>query len=65
MENKNLQLRTRLKLLARKTTCFSESEIRHDSVIGLLLNRYCLQLYLRRAQVMPLTQCPQLGGQIP
>ncbi len=41
IENKNLLLRTRIKRLARKTICFSKSEIMHDTVIGLFINRYC------------------------
>jgi insertion element IS1 protein InsB len=43
IENKNLLLRTRIKRLARKTICFSKSEILHDGVIGLFINRYCFQ----------------------
>ena len=41
IENKNLTLRTRIKRLARKTICFSKSELMHDTVIGLFINRYC------------------------
>lgn len=37
---KHLTLRTRLKRLARKTTCFSKSSWLHDVVIGLFINRY-------------------------
>jgi insertion element IS1 protein InsB len=33
-------LRTRIKRLARKTSCFSKSIFRHDTVIGLFVNRY-------------------------
>ncbi len=43
IENKNLGLRTRIKRLARKTICFSKSELLHDAVIGLFINRYCFQ----------------------
>jgi insertion element IS1 protein InsB len=43
IENRNLFLRTRIKRLARKTICFSKSEILHDGVIGRFLNRYCFQ----------------------
>jgi len=38
IERKNLTLRTRIKRLARKTICFSKSEIMHDIVIGLAIN---------------------------
>jgi insertion element IS1 protein InsB len=41
IENKNLNLRTRIKRLARKTICFSKSEQMHRIVIGLFINRYC------------------------
>lgn len=44
IENKNLSLRTRIKRLARKTICFSKSELLHDTVIGLFINRYCFQV---------------------
>ncbi len=40
IERKHLNLRTRLKRLARKTICFSKSELMHDIVIGLFINRY-------------------------
>jgi len=40
IENKNLNLRTRIKRLARKTVCFSKSVIMHDLVIGLFINCY-------------------------
>jgi insertion element IS1 protein InsB len=33
-------LRTRIKRLARKTICFSQSVFMHDTVIGLFVNRY-------------------------
>ena len=38
IERKHLQLRSRIKCLARKTICFSKSEEMHDLVIGLFLN---------------------------
>ena len=44
IENKNLLLRTRIKRLTRKTLCFSKSELLHDGVIGLFINRHCFQL---------------------
>jgi insertion element IS1 protein InsB len=40
IEGKHLTLRTRIKRLARKTICFSKSEVIHDVVIGLYINRY-------------------------
>ena len=39
IERKNLNLRTGIKRLARKTICFSKSELMHDTVIGLLINK--------------------------
>ena len=40
IERKHLTLRTRIKRLTRKTTCFSKSIQMHDIVIGLFVNRY-------------------------
>lgn len=40
IEQKHLRLRTRIKRLVRKTICFSKSELMHDLVIGLFINRY-------------------------
>ena len=40
IERKQLTLRTRLKRLARKPLCFSNSVFLHDTVIGLFVNRY-------------------------
>ena len=40
IEWKHLVLRTRIKRLARKTICFSKTELMHDLVIGLFINRY-------------------------
>jgi len=40
IERKHLTLRTRIKRLARKTSCFSKSIELHDIVIGLFVNRY-------------------------
>ena len=40
IERKHLNLRTRIKRLARKTICFSKSIQMHDIVIGLFINRY-------------------------
>ena len=38
IERKHLDLRTRVKRLARRTICFSKSVLMHDTVIGLLIN---------------------------
>ncbi len=38
IERKNLNFRTWVKRLNRKTICFSKSEVMHDTVIGLLIN---------------------------
>ena len=40
IENKHLNLRTRIKRLARKTICFSKTVAMHDLVIGLFINKY-------------------------
>ena len=40
IERKNLDLRTRIKRLARRTICFSKNEVVHDTVIGLFINYY-------------------------
>lgn len=40
IERKFLTLRTRIKRLARKTICFSKSELMHDTIIGLFINRF-------------------------
>lgn len=39
IERRDLTLRTRIKRLVRKTICFSKSEVVHDAVIGLYINR--------------------------
>ena len=39
IERKNLNWRTWIKRLARKTICFSKLESIHDTVIGLIINR--------------------------
>jgi hypothetical protein len=39
IERKNLNLRTWIKRLTRKTICFSMSVLMHDTVIGLLINK--------------------------
>lgn len=43
IERKFLNLRTRIKRLARKTICFSKSELMHDTIIGLFINRFEFQ----------------------
>ena len=40
IESKHINLRTRIKRLARRTICFSKTKHMHDLVIGLLINRY-------------------------
>ena len=40
IERKNLDLRTRIKRLQRRTICFSKSEDIHDKLIGLFINRF-------------------------
>ena len=40
IERKNLNFRTHIKRLNRKTICFSKSEVVHDTVIGLYIARY-------------------------
>ena len=40
IERKNLNFRTHIKRLSRKTICFSKNEKVHDNVIGLYINRY-------------------------
>ncbi len=39
IERKNLNFRTWIKRLTRKTICFSKLESLHDTVIGLLINK--------------------------
>lgn len=39
IERKNLNFRTWVKRLTRKTICFSKQELMHDTVIGLLINK--------------------------
>jgi insertion element IS1 protein InsB len=39
IERKQLTLRTRIKRVARKTLCFSNSVFMHDPVMGLFVNR--------------------------
>ena len=40
IESKQINLRTRIKRLARRTICFSKTITMHDIVIGLFINRY-------------------------
>ena len=43
IERKNLNFRTHIKRLNRRTICFSKSEEVHDKVIGLYINHYYFQ----------------------
>ena len=40
IESKHINLRTRIKRLARRTICFSKTIAMHNLVIGLFINRY-------------------------
>ncbi|MBW4527944.1 MAG: IS1 family transposase [Phormidium tanganyikae FI6-MK23] len=40
IEQKHLTLRTRIKRLARKTSCFSKTETMHDTVVRLFINHH-------------------------
>jgi len=40
IERKNLNFRTHIKRLSRKTICFSKNKKIHDNVIGMYINRY-------------------------
>ena len=40
IERKNLNFRTHLKRLNRRTICFSKSEQIHDNVIGMYIEKY-------------------------
>lgn len=44
IERQNLNFRTRIKRLARKTLCFSKSIALHDKIIGEFINRYHFQI---------------------
>ncbi len=44
IESKHINLRTRIKRLARRTICFSKTIAMHDLVIGLFINRYEFRL---------------------
>ena len=43
IERKNLNFRTHIKRLSRKTICFSKNETIHDNVIGLYINKFYYQ----------------------
>ena len=45
IERENLNFKTRIKRLARKTICFSRSEEIHDKVIGELIEREHFQRF--------------------
>lgn len=40
IERKNLNFRTHLKQLSRRTICFSKDEDIHDNVIGMYIEKY-------------------------
>jgi insertion element IS1 protein InsB len=40
IERKNLNFRTHIKRLNRKTICYSRDEEIHDNVIGMYIDRY-------------------------
>ena len=40
IERKNLNFRTHIKRLTRKTICFSKSEKIHDNIISMYINKY-------------------------
>lgn len=40
IERRNLNFRTHIKRLSRKTICFSKNEIIHDNVIGMYIEKY-------------------------
>ncbi len=40
IERRNLNFRTHIKRLSRRTICFSKDEKIHDNVIGLYINKY-------------------------
>lgn len=43
IERQNLNFRTHIKRLQRKTICFSKSQEVHDKVIGAYINRFCFR----------------------
>ncbi|OZI06661.1 hypothetical protein BWI93_18590 [Siphonobacter sp. BAB-5385] len=45
IERKHLTLRSRIKRLTRKTIAFSKSQLMHDTVIGLFINRFFFDLH--------------------
>jgi insertion element IS1 protein InsB len=49
IERTNLNLRTHLKRLQRKTICFSKNETIHDHVIGMYINRYYYNSHYAKA----------------
>jgi IS1 family transposase len=50
IERKNLNFRTRIKRLTRRTICFSKLEIMHDTIIGLFINQEEFGLDIHRQQ---------------
>jgi insertion element IS1 protein InsB len=62
IERKDLTLRTRIKRLARETTCFSRSIVMHDIVIGLFINQYELGISINYSFQSLLTSTGKLKG---
>jgi insertion element IS1 protein InsB len=48
IERKNLNFRIHIKRLNRKTICYSKSEVVHDNVIGMYIERYYFKTGLFR-----------------
>ena len=48
IKRKNLNFRTRIKRLARRTICFSKNAILHDTVIGLFINQEEFNINIHR-----------------
>ena len=62
IERKNLNLRTWIKRLARKTICFSKNEAMHDTVIGLLINKVEFGMtFMPKFRFDPLPNCRHLS----
>ncbi len=54
IERKNLNFRTWIKRLTRKTICFSKLETLHDTVIGLLINKVEFWIFMLNYRFNPL-----------
>ena len=48
IERKNLNFRTHIKRINRKTICYSKNEMIHDNVIGMYIQRYYFKTGLYR-----------------